>query len=350
MVWTGDETTGNSINKRHRAAVQYGYVGPRIYPLPENKYIYSRITEYCYNHNYKGLPGSVSGNALQFGQTSPSWLPTAMYPLGNYAYEKAYYKVFSEIDTFRTNLAEFIASRQQTIDMITEKVNGVARIARAIRRGNVRELKKMFGKRPQSKDFANRFLEYSFGWVPLVSDAYMLAYDLHEPPKGEFAARGRAIDSINSWSTWLGSSLWSGSVDIKATCKIKLQCRVKSPAEQFLRDYGVTDPALVAWEMLPYSFVVDWFLPVGSYLQHRSTFNGIEILNTCVTVDYTSNWFGSQDPYGEGWSGASCSGVLKRKERNHRGFSASPPNPFLKNPISTDHFFLSLALLRQQFK
>lgn len=350
MVWTGDEVTGSSISKRHRSAVQRGYTGPKKNPLPENKYLYERVREYCYNHNYKGIPGSVSGNALQFNSTTPSWVFTHLYKYGNFAYEKANYKMFSQIDTFRTNLAEFIATRQQTIDMITEKVRGLIRITRAIRRGNTRELKRMFGKRPTSKDFAGRFLEYSFGWVPLVSDAYMLATELHDPPKGEFETRGKSITSVNTWTTWSGSSLWDGNVTMEAKCRIKLQCRVKNTAQQFLRDYGVTDPALVAWEMMPYSFVVDWFYPVGSYLQHRSTFDGIEITRSSVTMDYTSNWFGSQPPYGDGWSGATCSGILKIKQRNYRTFSTSPPNPFLKNPISTDHFFLSLALLRQQFK
>lgn len=345
MVWTGQEVTGGNkeISQKHRYAAQAGYVGPKKFPLPENKYRYERIREYCSNQYYTPT-GTVAGSSLQFAARTPSWVFTHLYKYGDFAYEKAYYKMFSQIDTFRTNLAEFIATRQQTVDMMTEKVQGLIKITRAIRRGNARELKRMFGKRPKSKDFANRFLEYSFGWVPLVSDVYMFANDLHEPPKETFETRGRAITNVSEWD------VWSGSVDIVAKCRIKLQCRVKNHAQQFLRDYGVTDPALVAWEMMPYSFVVDWFYPVGSYLQHRSTFSGIEIVRTCVTMDYTSNWFGSQPPAGPKWSGATCSGILKIKERNYRVFNTDPPNPFLKDPISTDHFFLSLALLRQQFK
>ena len=349
MVWTGDQVTGNAINKRHRYAVQQGYVGPKSYPLPERKYIYERIQEYCSNHYHAPNPNSVSGNALQFNGTTPTWVNAFMFKAGNYAYDKAYYKTFSQIDTFRTNLAEFIATRQQTADMITEKVKLLVRIARAIRRGNARELKRIFGKRPTSQDFAGRFLEYSFGWVPLVSDIYMFATELHEPPKEVFKVSGRVSSSTNNWKTRV-TSQWTGSVDIVARCGITLHCRVKKPAQQFLRDYGVTDPLLVAWETVPFSFVVDWIFPIGSYLQHRSTFDGIEITRTCVTMDYTANWFGSQPPVGDKWVGAVCSGIFKRKERNHRGFSTNPPNPFLKNPLSLDHFYLSLALLRQQLR
>lgn len=33
---------------------------------------------------------------------------------------------------------------------------------------------------------------------------------------------------------------------------------------------GLQDPLSVAWELLPYSFVLDWFIPVGNYLQARA--------------------------------------------------------------------------------
>jgi hypothetical protein len=32
------------------------------------------------------------------------------------------------------------------------------------------------------------------------------------------------------------------------------------------RSLGLVNPLEIAWEVVPYSFVVDWFLPVGSYI------------------------------------------------------------------------------------
>jgi hypothetical protein len=32
------------------------------------------------------------------------------------------------------------------------------------------------------------------------------------------------------------------------------------------RSLGLVNPAEIAWEVVPYSFVVDWFLPIGSYI------------------------------------------------------------------------------------
>lgn len=33
---------------------------------------------------------------------------------------------------------------------------------------------------------------------------------------------------------------------------------------------GLQDPELVAWELVPFSFVCDWFIPIGNYLQARA--------------------------------------------------------------------------------
>jgi len=37
------------------------------------------------------------------------------------------------------------------------------------------------------------------------------------------------------------------------------------------RSLGLTDPLSVLWEITPYSFVVDWFIPIGTYLENLNT-------------------------------------------------------------------------------
>lgn len=32
---------------------------------------------------------------------------------------------------------------------------------------------------------------------------------------------------------------------------------------------GLKDPLSIAWELVPYSFVADWFIPIGAWLQAR---------------------------------------------------------------------------------
>ena len=48
--------------------------------------------------------------------------------------------------------------------------------------------------------------------------------------------------------------------------------------------FGLTNPLLVAWEVVPFSFVVDWFLPVGDYLEGLTSLHGLKLSETSLTV------------------------------------------------------------------
>lgn len=47
---------------------------------------------------------------------------------------------------------------------------------------------------------------------------------------------------------------------------------------------GLMDPELVAWELVPFSFVIDWFAPVGSWLEARAFASSLKGL--FVTTDF----------------------------------------------------------------
>jgi hypothetical protein len=49
---------------------------------------------------------------------------------------------------------------------------------------------------------------------------------------------------------------------------------------------GVVNPASIAWELIPFSFIVDWFLNVGDFLNQFSDFLGLRIED-----DYTSHHY-----------------------------------------------------------
>lgn len=348
-MWTGTETNGYKKRfAQHKSVTLVGYAGPKLIPLVQNPLLLTRIHESCMNCVHPSNPEVVSGSNLQFASTSPSWIGE-VNEIERVAFEKCRYKLYDQMDTFRTNLSEIVATRQQTADMITEKVMGIYRIARDVRRGNVRQLKKKYGKKPTSKDAAGRFLEYSFGWVPLVGDIYTMANEIHSPPPFEIIVKSSQNSEFKKWSTWLGSLKFQGSVHIKAKARMGGQYTVKQPELKFLRDYGVTDPALIAWEMMPWSFVVDWIYPIGSYLQHRSTFDGIQRLNEFESMTTVVNWSGTRP--GNGYLDGTSAGSWSRKKRNMQIDNLlKTPMPYFKNPFSLQHFWLATALLRQQLK
>jgi hypothetical protein len=45
---------------------------------------------------------------------------------------------------------------------------------------------------------------------------------------------------------------------------------------------GLLNPENVAWELLPWSFVIDWFIPIGQYLDARA-------VSSCVAGTYVTS-------------------------------------------------------------
>lgn len=117
---------------------------------------------------------------------------------------------------------------------------------------------------------ANNWLELQYGWLPLVNDVYdgadFLAHQLNEPLAKEYKARrSRAF-----WPTGItttGATAWKGpeTRDGRSAMQIKAILREKDA----IALSGLLDPLSIVWEKLPYSFVIDWFIPIGNWLQAR---------------------------------------------------------------------------------
>lgn len=127
-----------------------------------------------------------------------------------------------------------------------------------------------------------------------------------------------------------------------------------APTGAFSR-LGITNPALIAWELLPWSFVADWFVPVGDYLSLLDATLGWDFqggsFSAKTTVDTTVHDFvvrpdPGKDPYNRKVS-VIGSGRSRKMRFSRSVYSASPfPNrPHLKTNSSGVHVANGIALL-----
>jgi hypothetical protein len=163
------------------------------------------------------------------------------------------------------------------------------------------------------------WLEASYGWLPLLQDVHgaVTEYDKrHEigPPRLDVKAKYyEYVESlVDHATTYGGIDQWS----LQEIRKDLVGCTVHLTYEQGNNLYrkaaqlGLIDPLEVAWEVLPWSFVVDWFLPVGNWLQTLSATAGLSFKGGSATriVRREGEWIMSPfneaarhsalDPYG----------------------------------------------------
>lgn len=308
----------------------------------ENDYRYSRARDYRF--------AEVADNALYKAKT----------------------RLLDQLKGEGTNIANMFAERKQTFNLIADTAIRLARTVRDLKRGDISSAVRRMAGDPRSarklrgKDIADQWIGLQYGWKPLLSDVYGLVTGLHERetalrPK-IFHATGsdyRNAPSANFWVNAHGVSEPWGVRRTVVNCKYTVQAfpnaALASPAA-----LGLTNPLVPLWEIIPWSFVVDWFLPVGNYLEQLSADHGWTFHNGCLSVLETNtevahkNDFHSYADPAQHWDYTrrhSIEGNWKSVSfsRSLLGGFPSPPLPKFKNPISTAHVLNSIALLTQQF-
>jgi hypothetical protein len=63
----------------------------------------------------------------------------------------------------------------------------------------------------------------------------------------------------------------------KRTTRVKIYLEVVNPNLHTIQQMGLTNPLVVAWELIPFSFVADWFIQVGDYLTALTALQGLTV-------------------------------------------------------------------------
>jgi hypothetical protein len=215
------------------------------------------------------------------------------------------------------------------------------------------------------------WLEYKYGWMPILMDvkgtAEFFAQQIEfggRPPVQKISV---SHDIERSYLDEMPVQKWGGSASdtyINTKSFVWTQHRtlaawivVTSQSLTAAQQAGLTNPALVAWELVPYSFVFDWFVSVGGYLEALTATQGLEIKKTMDsavnTYEYTridpatsvvngsTTWVNSQYYVH----------AATRSYNRASNLSTTPSLPKLRNPFpDIPKLVTSLALIRGKFR
>jgi hypothetical protein len=203
-----------------------------------------------------------------------------------------------------------------------------------------------------------------YGWKPLLSDVYGAVSALKERKTSDWAvtAKGRANRNIPlsaSFEDAYEFMKWSvsGKASRKAYCRIDAH-----PTNEVLislNRVGVLNPLLIGWELVPFSFVVDWAWPIGNYLNSldamlgygKDSWMSTSLLcrgdwGISVSSHKPLEYFGGDGSYSASGSGSKNVVILKRSAS--QGVPL-PHLPSVKNPAGLTHMANGLSLMAQIF-
>lgn len=306
-------------------------------------------------------------------------------------YDDAVRRSLEKLKNQNVNFAQFFAEAGQTASLLGKTAKDIANAGRKIKNGNivgalkalnfgnsntrrraaaavgrnvdnaVRAAKQAGKPMNATAIAANRWLEISFGWKPLLQDiegsAKLLAERATRDPqcaRFHVSSNRRRNLTKNKYinygggvsSTWVNTGYYG--------CFIRMDYMFDVSAFASACADGLTNPASLAWEELPFSFCVDYLYDIGGYLDLLDSAFGKVLIGGSVTFfeKWSSDLHGvyGLGPYEYGeWNGKKRRVAMSRKVMS--GF----PDPrmlavVVNNPLKSNKRVGNLlALARQVF-
>lgn len=213
-------------------------------------------------------------------------------------------KSLSKIADQKANMSENIATLGMTIRLFSNPVQGFIDLTKKLREEKslwplIRRSYRDWNRGGVSKRLADLYLQYVYGVAPLIGDAYGIAEFAKEQAKKPLLLNGRgSSEHYLSAPTYQFHNVsgeqkeyWHSCVAqsvTRTTCWAQLS--KNHPGLRSLNQLGLLNPASLAWELVPYSFLIDWFVPIGPVLQAFTAPAGLDFIGGSTSRRLKAYW------------------------------------------------------------
>jgi hypothetical protein len=210
------------------------------------------------------------------------------------------------------DLAETLVDLDSTFFLIAEKSLDVLLAFKAARKGDFQSALAHLGltrppkNRPGfqyrrkarpgksfSNDVANFWLEIQYGWLPLlndIADAVDLIKSILNGTEEHFTVVRRIETGLVVRLPTTNTSrfpTFTSDGNARTSVEVRYRFKVNDAFAAFLNSLSILNPAYVIWVSLPLSFVIDWFLPIGTMLEALTGHIGLTFTSGYAT---TRSW------------------------------------------------------------
>lgn len=277
-------------------------------------------------------------------------------------------KALLSISGQKAGLGEDLGSLGQTIRMLHNPAStliGSLRRCHADKalkpflRESIASLRKMYVRGKISDWAFQRYLEYVYGWKPLVQDIYGLIELAKQKGDAPLFLRGTGTSKVklenpdwtfNDASYSATTKVTSHAMESRVACTLWARVDPNWAGVRSLNQLGLANPLALAWELAGWSFVVDWLLPIGPVLNALSAPAGLafvdgSISNRVKTRARYEHWYNAIDSYASSNSHASGTTGYDGYRRDTLSNWPLPGLWFDHDPLRSDRPLKALALL-----
>lgn len=311
--WTGDDASKNYtvvqmtvpredtiVKKRDRRGGEY-YVVKHSPPRVIKKRVYNRKfrppnafssnnRRWVYGdlHVFSGTKTNQSVWQLNQLGYVPSFAGTEIFDSNKEIAQIG--KLSEKIQDTDFSAAIALAEIDKTCGMIADRAKTIAKSIAYLRKKKYSEALRVLSGHDRAKNgkpgkrvhqtVGARILEVQYGWKPLIHDMYegavWLAALQQKPNCRRYSVRSRAVQA----ATNSGAGVWHRNPHTE----VRRQLIAYLEESSFSPTLNLWNPAEILWERTPWSFVCDWALPIGAWLQARGIAS--KLVGTFVTTTH----------------------------------------------------------------
>jgi len=367
---TGSDWRSREISRRKKPV---GFKMPTSYQrhsLEGDIWGFKNLYAYYYNPSYDAWAEYQGG--AQGGVRTPWTDVSTQLNVPSDVTNKAILQARLNLKDQKVNLSTAFVERRQVVNLITDTARRLGSAINDLKHGRLpRSLGKLKSVSKSLKTAGQQWLELQYGWKPLLSDIKgsaeaLVDADMKDTARYGASVHGRASDVTNYIDDRDGFFIYGGcpchmyvNVNTRYSAKVNLNFLMDSAPLVQAAALGLTNPAELIWEEIPYSFVADWFFPIGNYLSALDAEAGWtfragsigEVVDSRSRIVLSEN----RDPHwNAGLQNVRVFGQAKSRRRFYDRTTLSvapvPELPSVKKTLSTLHMSQALALLAGRTK
>lgn len=192
-------------------------------------------------------------------------------------------RVRSQRGRSKTNLYESLAEVDRTLGILPGLLKSAQKVVKAGQRRADRNSRRAVGA-------AESYLSYAYGIRPLISDISGVLSGVQKKMRRiRETSRSSTSHSYFETAPWIFTSAtatWNMRTDHVLTANVRAMSLDEYYADLgFNLGFSTKNLLTLPWELVPYSFVVDWFVNIGDVIGSLVPSPGFSQLGSCYVVD-----------------------------------------------------------------